>query len=87
MQDLQGAYSAYTRCLNVKSNFLDAYVGRGDAYADAGQFEKSKSEYERALRHDPSHIPARVHLGYNLHVSWLSSMFVSSFNFDLKFFF
>ena len=69
MQDLQGAYSAYTRCIEIKPDFLDAYVGRGDTYADAGKFDDAKREYERALKLDPNHVPARVHLGYNLHVS------------------
>ena len=70
MQDLHEAYLAYTRCLQVNPAFLAAYVGRGDVYGDAGEFEKAKLEYEKALRLDPTYVDAHVHLGYNLHVSF-----------------
>ena len=68
MQDLSAAYAAYTRCLEVKPDYLAAFLGRGDTLADAGNFTEAKVEYERALKLDPSYIDARVHLGYNLQV-------------------
>ncbi|CAK8677862.1 unnamed protein product [Clavelina lepadiformis] len=66
LNDLQSASSAYTRCLEVDPYFLAAYVGRGDAFEDAGNFADAKAEYQRALKLDPSYVVARVHLGYNL---------------------
>ena len=76
MQDLSGAHSAYSRCLTVNPSFLAAYVGRGDVYGDAGDFKKSKIEYERALRLDPTYVDAHVHLGYNLHVRNILLLYV-----------
>ena len=71
MQDLAGAHSAYSRCLRINPSLVAAYVGRGDVYGDAGDFDKAKIEYERALRLDPTSLDAHVHLGYNLHVRFL----------------
>nr|CAB3260730.1 uncharacterized protein LOC100175887 [Phallusia mammillata] len=69
LNDLEEAEHAYTRCLEVDQYYLAAYIGRGDAYCDAGKLQEAKVEYEKALRLNPSSVEARVHLGYNLQMN------------------
>ena len=68
MQDLDAAAKAYTRCLESNPSFLAAYIGRGDVYADAGDYDAAKQQYMLALEQNPDCVEAIVHLGYNLQV-------------------
>ncbi|XP_071786267.1 uncharacterized protein [Asterias amurensis] len=69
---LEDAVTVFTSALEVDIFFLDAYIGRGNAFMDYGHEitnQMARRDYERALHLDPKCLPARVNLAYNLQVS------------------
>lgn len=72
---LNEAVDYYSRCLTVDPYFLTGYIGRGEAHGDAGNVVLSRRDYQKALRLNPTCLPARINLGYSLQVNkiYLSS--------------
>ncbi|XP_070553805.1 uncharacterized protein [Ptychodera flava] len=69
---LEEAVQTFTGALLVDRYFLDALIGRGNAFMDYGHEianTAARHDYETAIHLDPVCLPARVNLGYNLQVS------------------
>ncbi|XP_078000685.1 tetratricopeptide repeat protein 6-like, partial [Glandiceps talaboti] len=69
---LEEAVKTYTGALQVDKYFLDALIGRGNAFMDYGHDianTAARHDYETAMHLDPLCLPARVNLGYNLQVT------------------
>ncbi|XP_022099054.1 uncharacterized protein LOC110983798 isoform X2 [Acanthaster planci] len=71
LNKLEDAVTVFTSALEVDMFFLDAYIGRGNAFMDYGHeitHQMARRDYERALHLNPQCLPARVNLAYNLQV-------------------
>ncbi|XP_078682864.1 uncharacterized protein LOC144917111 isoform X2 [Branchiostoma floridae x Branchiostoma belcheri] len=71
LDKLEDAVDSFSQAIQVDPFFIDAYIGRGNAYMDYGHEEgilMARKDYEHALRLDPTNVTARVNLAYNLQV-------------------
>ncbi|XP_038063059.1 uncharacterized protein LOC119733763 isoform X2 [Patiria miniata] len=71
LNKLEDAVTVFSSALKVDIFFLDAYIGRGNAFMDYGHeitHQMARRDYERALHLNPQCLPARVNLAYNLQV-------------------
>lgn len=51
--DHRGAIAAYTQALRADSKSTEAYLGRGSAHHDLGDFKRAVSDFEQALQLEP----------------------------------
>ncbi|KAI1895618.1 hypothetical protein AGOR_G00108090 [Albula goreensis] len=68
---LQESTEAYSQALRLNPFFLDAYIGRGNAFMDYGHVPANKQaqrDFLSALHLNPLCSSARISLGYNLQV-------------------
>ena len=69
---LQDSVEAFSHAMQLSPFFLDAYVGRGNAYMDYGHahaIKQAQRDFLSALHLDPLCSTARINLAYNLQVS------------------
>ncbi|XP_071495128.1 uncharacterized protein [Diadema antillarum] len=69
---LEDAVAIYSSALEVNPFFIDAYLGRGNAFMDYGHRETTllaRRDYQRALLLEPECLVARVNLAYNMQIS------------------
>jgi tetratricopeptide (TPR) repeat protein len=59
LDDLDGAIEDFTRALQDRPNYADAYNNRGFAYAKKGQLRAALSDLDNALTINPDHSNAR----------------------------
>jgi tetratricopeptide (TPR) repeat protein len=52
--DLDKKIAAYTQTLSRNPNLAEAYLSRGNAYADKGDYDRAIADYEAVLRIDPN---------------------------------
>ena len=62
---LQLCFSDYQRAIALDGSLTDAYINRGDMYADRAQFDQAVRDYQRALELNP--VNPRVYLS----AAWL----------------
>ncbi|XP_067099361.1 uncharacterized protein ttc6 [Osmerus mordax] len=68
---LQDSVKAFSHAMQLSPFFLDAYVGRGNAYMDYGHahaIKQAQRDFLSALHLDPLCSTARINLAYNLQV-------------------
>lgn len=68
-QDFDCRIARATGIIQSKPNDADAYIARGNAYDDKGEFEKALADYNQALKLDPKSSLAYLNRGlaYSLH--------------------
>ncbi|XP_045144046.1 tetratricopeptide repeat protein 6 [Echinops telfairi] len=69
IDEFEDAVNFFTNALKINPHFVDAYVGRGNAYMEYDQNEATKQaqkDFVKALHFNPMHTKARISLGYNL---------------------
>ncbi|XP_074650504.1 uncharacterized protein LOC141905524 isoform X2 [Tubulanus polymorphus] len=69
---LEEAIRAFTKAIELEQFFLDAYMGRGNAFLDFGTrtgVACARHDYERCIKLDPLYLPARVNLAYSLEMT------------------
>ena len=57
------AIEAYSRAIELGHNKAEAYIERGGAYADKGDFDCAIKDYNRAIRLDPNLAKAYIYRG------------------------
>jgi len=57
------AIEAYTKALDIRPFYADAYVGLGDARAAKGEVDAAVAAYQKALNHNPINAKVYVSLG------------------------
>ena len=63
-KDLKKKLELYTFALNLNENFLDAWINRGLVYNELGDYEKSISDYNKAIEIDSKCALAFNNRGY-----------------------
>jgi tetratricopeptide (TPR) repeat protein len=53
LQSYQNAISSYDRALSLNPNFADAWMGKGKAFHEQGQYGSALAAYEQALKLNP----------------------------------
>jgi Flp pilus assembly protein TadD len=56
------AIADYNEALRLDPNKTNAYVNRGYAYSNKGDYRHARAEYEKALQLDPNNTTARNNL-------------------------
>jgi protein O-mannosyl-transferase len=62
--DLQEAISCYTRAIELKPDYAEAYNNRANTYAQQGIFDKAEEDYLKAIRLKPDYSDAYYDRGY-----------------------
>ena len=57
--DVPHAITAFTKSIELKSDFVHAYLGRAKAYAQSNKVELAKQDYETVLGIDPANAEAQ----------------------------
>uniref|UniRef100_G3UCY3 Tetratricopeptide repeat domain 6 n=1 Tax=Loxodonta africana TaxID=9785 RepID=G3UCY3_LOXAF len=69
IKEFEDAVNFFTWALKINSSFVDAYVGRGNAYMEYGHEEatrQAQKDFLRALHLNPIYTKARISFSYNL---------------------
>ncbi len=61
--DYQGAIEACDRAIGLNPNYVDAYIGRGNARDDSGDRQGAIADYDQALKIDPNYAFAYYNRG------------------------
>ena len=54
----------FSEAISIDKHFLEAYIGRGNAFLDYGDgagIKAGQADYQRALLISPSYLPARYY--------------------------
>lgn len=57
-EEYDQAISEFTKAIEIESNHVDSYVGRGEAYLDKLELDQAISDYTKAIQIDPMHAAA-----------------------------
>jgi tetratricopeptide (TPR) repeat protein len=68
MQDLKGAIEDYTKALELDTNQVEAYVGRGTCHMSLGNQQDARADYLKYLERDPMNLD----LYYSVAITYLS---------------
>ncbi|KAL1921261.1 uncharacterized protein VTP21DRAFT_10977 [Calcarisporiella thermophila] len=60
--DFEKAIQQYNNAIRVCAEYPDAFVARGAAYANMGQWDNAVNDLQKALELDPSHVNAKKYL-------------------------
>ena len=61
--DVQSALAAYSTSINLDPNWIYSHLARGHIYADMGEKDKAKIDFDKVLSVDPSNQQAKDVLG------------------------
>ncbi len=67
--DNKQAIEAFTKAIDLNSDYFDAYIGRGNARYNSGDKQGAIEDYDLAIKHNPDNSDAHRHRGnakYNL---------------------
>jgi tetratricopeptide (TPR) repeat protein len=63
-KDFDMAIEAFTSAIALDPNYAHAYIGRGNAYADKGQYDRAIEDFNKAIALNPNDASAYNNRGY-----------------------
>ena len=60
------AIEVYNKCINLNSNYVEAYNNTGNAYRDQGKLDNAIKAYNKALLINPNFAEANKNLSFSL---------------------